>query len=290
MTSELSMYYYNMGLAHLNRNYVSIAIENLKKAVYWNPENHIAWNLLGLSYYRAGRIPMAKHCWLESAKNSKFVELFSDQQADLQLDGRYYLNLLEDSGNDAIGNLSKAIELAEQGEYKTALQQLDDKTNSTNSTSSASGTSSTSDTNSNNNTSSASDTNSNGNNNNNNNNSTSDINSISSINSTNSTNSTRSINSISSINSINSTSRDGVIKENILESPQLLSYAGILEYLSKNKKQAETYWLLASQLDKSDERPIRYLEYTKKSPSWFTRKLKTIRLLINKKFGGKAAK
>ena len=224
MTSGLSIYYYNMGLAYLKKNYVSIAMANLKKAVYWNPENHIAWNLLGLSYYRAGRILMAKHCWLESTKNSKSIELSSDRQ----LDGLYYLNLLEDGGNDTIANLSRAIELAEQGEYKASLQQLNLSTTSTN-----------------------------------NDNST---------------------------NSTNITSSDGLTKENYFESPQLLSYIGILEYLSKNKKQARAHWLLASQLDKTEKRPIRYLEYTEKMPNWLQRRLETIWSVINKRFGRKNSK
>ena len=209
MTSELSNYYYNVGLAYLKRNYVSIAMENLKKAVYWEPGNHIAWDLLGLSYYRAGRIPMAKHCWLESTKNGKSVELSSD----LQPDGGYYLNLLENGGNDAIANLSKAIGFAEQGEYQASLQQLN-----------------------------------------------------------------------------HSASSDGLTKENYFESPQLLSYIGILEYLSKNKKQARAYWLLASQLDKTEKRPIRYLEYTEKMPNWLQRRLETIWSVIKKRFGRKNSK
>lgn len=209
MTSGLSIYYYNMGLAYLKRNYVSIAMENLKKAVHWDPGNHIAWNLLGLSYYRAGQIPMAKHCWLESTKNSKSVELSSDRQ----LDGLYYLNLLEGGGNDTIANLSKAIELAEQGEYKASLQQLN-----------------------------------------------------------------------------HSTSGDGLTKENCFESPQLLSYIGILEYLSKNKKQARAYWLLASQLDKTEKRPIRYLEHTEKKAGWLSSIYKEIWSAINKRLGRKNSK
>ncbi len=226
MTSGLSIYYYNMGLAYLKRNYVSTAMENLKKAVYWDPGNHIAWNLLGLSYYRAGQIPMAKHCWLKSEKNSKIVELSSD----LQPDGSYYLSLLENGRNDAITNLSKVIELAEQGEYKASLQQFNLSTSSTNN-----------------------------------------------------------YNNSKSINRTNSTSIDGFTKENSFESPQLLSYIGILEYLSKNKRQARAYWFLASQLDKSDKRPIRYLECTEKRASWLTKKLKTIWLTINKGFRGKVA-
>jgi len=46
------------------------------------------------------------------------------------------------------------------------------------------------------------------------------------------------------------------------ESPQLLSYIGILEYLAGSKKEARAAWQRAVLLDQSDTRPACYLECT----------------------------
>ena len=182
MTSMLSIYFYNMGLAQLKGNSLSTAMEYLKKAVYWQPENQTAWDLLGLCYYRAGRIPMARYCWMYST---------------------YYLYLLGNEGVDTVNCLKKAQELAEQREYKASLQCL---------------------------------------------------------------------------------------KDNGVNSPQLLIYMGILEYLSKNKEQAKAYWLSAAELDKSDERPIRYLEYMERRAGGLFNKIKKEWSALYKRFGRKASK
>lgn len=201
MTFKLSAYFYNLGLAQTLNRHISEAILNLKKSIYWHPENQHAWNLLGLCYYRTGRIPMAKYCWKKSLElcNSADSSPFNSQPKEAARlnfaafpNAAYYLEGLENDENAAASGLAKAVELVDMGEYKAAL---------------------------------------------------------------------------------------GCLKESdtsVHQSSQLLSYMGILEYLSKNKKQARKDWLLAAQLDKADIRPLSYLKYSENRAGNLLSRLKAV--------------
>jgi tetratricopeptide (TPR) repeat protein len=66
MTDNLSYYYYNIGLKNARIKDITHAIDALSIAVVLKEDNIPAWNLLGLCYYRLGKLPTAEHCWMTS--------------------------------------------------------------------------------------------------------------------------------------------------------------------------------------------------------------------------------
>ena len=206
MTTELSAYYYNLGLSHALERRISDAVTPLKKSVCYQPTNRSAWNLLGLCYYKIGRFTMARYCWTQCLKNG-LGGLDPDGQPDGRQigtkrissgrDGRqagrnsgpqdasaamHYLNQLEKEEKEYIPCLEKSVELAEKGNYPASLRYL----------------------------------------------------------------------------------KEDRISE--LPSPQLITYTGILEYLSGNRKKAIVAWQTAAELDKSDAGPVCYLEAIDRNP------------------------
>ncbi len=66
MTDNLSYYYYNIGLKNARIKDITHAIDALSISVALKEDNIPAWNLLGLCYYRLGKLPTAEYCWMTS--------------------------------------------------------------------------------------------------------------------------------------------------------------------------------------------------------------------------------
>lgn len=112
MISDLSAFYYNKGLAHAKLYNISAAVTCLKKSVLLGPDNGNAWGLLGLCYYKMGRLPMARHCWCEAINNP------AGENAE-----RYLKSLEMDlpHGEDSLG---KSIKSARLGDFSASLRYL----------------------------------------------------------------------------------------------------------------------------------------------------------------------
>ncbi len=72
MFEELAKYYYNQGLTLARATKPSQAVSSLQQAVFYDQTNYLAWNLLGLCYYRLGSYQMSRFAWQQSlAQNSQ---------------------------------------------------------------------------------------------------------------------------------------------------------------------------------------------------------------------------
>ncbi|MDD4113491.1 MAG: hypothetical protein PHC56_10755, partial [Herbinix sp.] len=75
MTNNLSYHYYNIGLERARNNEITHAVDALSIAVALKDDNIPAWNLLGLCYYRLGKLPTAEYCWITSLYSSNGINV-----------------------------------------------------------------------------------------------------------------------------------------------------------------------------------------------------------------------
>lgn len=65
MLDKLSQYYFNKGLENAKAGMISIAVENLGRSINYDRSNSKAWKLIGLCFYRLGRLAAAEYCWIK---------------------------------------------------------------------------------------------------------------------------------------------------------------------------------------------------------------------------------
>lgn len=71
MIENLYQFYFNQGLGSAKNDYLTLAVESLKKAVVLKADAAEAWDLMGLCYYRMGRFGNSRFCWGQSASFSR---------------------------------------------------------------------------------------------------------------------------------------------------------------------------------------------------------------------------
>ena len=116
MVDKLFSYYYNMGLKRARSNEITLAANSLLTAVALKADDINALNLLGLCYYRLGKLPTAEYCWMKSlyfnnANNPalEYVKSVRDEKKNLE---------------DCVLSIEALIE---KREYKKALKVLQKK-------------------------------------------------------------------------------------------------------------------------------------------------------------------
>lgn len=115
----LSIKYYNESLDFVKDDKITYAIERLKKSVEFDKRNIQAQNLLGLMYYRLGRVTNAYIHWGVSAKFDKSEA--NDAHNYLQ----DILNSVEyDEKCKAVSKYNECLKLTKRGNYDMAVMQL----------------------------------------------------------------------------------------------------------------------------------------------------------------------
>lgn len=116
---RLSIKYYNKGLELARDGKITYAIERLRKSVEYNKKNIDAQNLLGLLYYRLGRVTNAYIHWgisvnINSSDQNRAVDYVDD-----------ILNSVDfDSKCKAISIYNEALKLVKKENYDTAIMRL----------------------------------------------------------------------------------------------------------------------------------------------------------------------
>ncbi|NSW91117.1 MAG: hypothetical protein HPY74_10690 [Firmicutes bacterium] len=116
MVDKLFFYYYNMGLKRARNNEITLAVEALSIAVALKGDNIYAWNLLGLCYYRLGKLPTAEYCWM--------VSLYVNNQDNPASE---YIKSVKEEKKALEDCVSSITALIGEREYKKALKVLQKK-------------------------------------------------------------------------------------------------------------------------------------------------------------------
>lgn len=118
-TKALSIKYYNLALPYVKEDKLVYAIERLKKSVAYDKTNIPAQNLLGLVYYRMGRITDSYIHWSVSAE----LDSSEDNRAITYLQD--ILNSVDYSEKaKAVSKFNESLKHARQGNYDMAIMRL----------------------------------------------------------------------------------------------------------------------------------------------------------------------
>ncbi len=115
----LSIKYYNESIDFAKDDHISNAIEHLKKSVEYDKTNVPAQNLLGLMYYRLGRVTNAYIHWSVSLSVDK-----SESNSAIQYLNDMTLGVDYEKKAKAISKYNLALEQVRQGNYDMAIMSL----------------------------------------------------------------------------------------------------------------------------------------------------------------------
>ena len=85
MLDRLSRYYFNKGLENAKAGMISTAVENLGKSLNYDRSNPETWKLIGLCFYRLGRLTAAEYCWTKCLHYGKTDPSAEEYIEDIRL-------------------------------------------------------------------------------------------------------------------------------------------------------------------------------------------------------------
>jgi len=109
MTEQLHNIYYNQALQYIIDHNLEEGKRKLIKAITFDNNQTTTWNLLGLIYYKLGKLTSAQYCWKES------IELSREDDKAI-----YYLNECEQEVQIIEAILSKLNNLIRARDFKKA--------------------------------------------------------------------------------------------------------------------------------------------------------------------------